>query len=196
MLVEVVVQVGDDFNLLLDDLGEDPVLDCEQARHPRASVLYLGLYAHPKRYSCDDLQHDAAEAPDVDDPRILVPLHLLEHFLVVLELVLEEYVVEYLWWHVLGSGHGELFEVGEEEAAAEVDELDAADVADVPDVVLALGPEEDVLGLEVGVHDVVAVDQVQRLAHLHHQDPQLVLLRLHPLDQLLVHYLHHAASTR
>lgn len=190
MLIEVVVQVADDFNLLLDDLRKHPVLHRKQASHSRIPLLYLCLDAHPQGHSRDDLQHNAPETPDIDDPGILVPLHLLEHLLVVLQLILEEYVVEYLRGHVLRSGHGELLEVGEEEAAAEVNQLDSADVADVPDVVLPLGAQQDVLGLEVGVHDVVAVYQVESLAYLHHQDLQLVLILPHPVDQLLVNYLY------
>lgn len=89
-----------------------------------------------------------------------------------------------------------MFEVGEEEAAAEVYEFNAADVADISDVVFSLCSKEDVLGLQVGVHDVVAVYQVQGLAYLQHQDLQLVLILLDPVYQLLVDDLNKAESTR
>jgi hypothetical protein len=196
-MVEMVVEVVDHLYLLLDYFGEDSIFDCEQSSDSgHGLIIDFGLNAHPQGHSSHYFQYDASETPDVDDPWIFILLHLLEHLLVVVELVLEEDVVEYFRRHVLGSGHGELLEVGEEEAAAEVDEFDPADEADVPRVVLPLGPQQDVLCFEVGVHDVVAVDQEERLAHLHHQDLQLVLVLHHPGYQLLVHDLHPPSLTR
>lgn len=76
MLVEMIVQVVDDFYLFLNDLGEHSVLNRKQARYSCISLLYLGLNAHPKRHSRDDLQHNAAQTPDIYDPWIFVSLHL------------------------------------------------------------------------------------------------------------------------
>lgn len=57
-------------------------------------------------------------------------------------------------------------------------------------------PEQDVFCLEVGVHDVVGVDEEERLADLHDEDAQFVLVLRHPMDQLLVLDLHRYGLTR
>ena len=106
MVVEMVVQVADDFDLLLDYLGKHAVFDCKQARYFR-DVLFFdpSLDAHPKGNASNDLQGDAAQAPHIDDPRVFVLLHLLQHFLVIVHLVLIEDVVQDLRRHVLRRGH-------------------------------------------------------------------------------------------
>lgn len=58
MLIEVVVQIADDFYLFLDDLRKHPILDRKQPSHPRTPILYFGLNAHPQRHSSDHLQHN------------------------------------------------------------------------------------------------------------------------------------------
>lgn len=75
-----------------------------------------------------------------------------------------------------------MLEIGEEETAAEVYELHPADVAAEAGAFFPARAEEDVLGLEVGVHDVVAIHQVQCLGDLHHEDFQLVLICHHAMD--------------
>jgi hypothetical protein len=159
MVVEMIVQIANYFDLFLDYLGKNSIFDCEQTRNSgNIALLNGGFDAHPEWNSRYNLKDDATKTPNIDDPRILVSFHLGEHLLVVFELVLEEDVVEDFRRHVLGSGHGELLEVGKEETAAEVDELHSSDVA-APRTLLPLHPEQDVLSLEVGVHNVVAVDQ-------------------------------------
>lgn len=60
-MVEVVVEIADHIDLLLDDLGKDPVLDCEEPSHPQVVLLLdLGLNAHPQRHPRDYLKHNTA----------------------------------------------------------------------------------------------------------------------------------------
>ena len=61
-----------------------------------------------------------------------------------------------------------MFEVGEEETAAEVYQFHTPDVATQAGAVFPAGSEEDVLGLEVGVHDIVAVHEIECLGDLNH----------------------------
>jgi hypothetical protein len=197
VVVEVVVQVVDHFHLFLYDFGEDSIFDCEEAGHSgNASFVNFGLYAHPQRHARYDLEYDAAQTPNIDDPRVFVLLHLLQHLLVVLQLVLEEDVVENLGRHVFGRCHGELLQVGEEEAASEIYEFHSSDEADIARVLFAFCSQEDVLCFEVGVDDVVGVDQEERLADLHHEDFEFVLVLHHSVDQLFVNYLSERKSTR
>ena len=68
--------------------------------------------------------------------------------LIILKLILEHDVVEYLRRHVLWSGHGELFQVCEQEAGAEVDEFELLDIGALG-LEFALDLDQDVLGFEV-----------------------------------------------
>lgn len=75
---------------------------------------------------------------------------------------MEENVVEDFRRHVFGGGHGKLFEVGEEEAAAEVDEFYSLDKGVSSTKVLSFsGFQQNVLGFKVRMDNVVAVDQKQ-----------------------------------
>jgi len=109
---------------------------------------------------------------------------------------LKEDVVEYLRRHVFGCCHGELFQVGEEEAASKINEFDSSDEADIAGVVFTFSSQEDVLCFEVGVDDVVGVDQKECLADLYHEDLQLVLVLYHTMDQLFVDDLNERMCTR
>jgi hypothetical protein len=168
----VVVQVANHIDLLLNNLGEDSIFDCEQASDPiSAFFLYFGLDAHPERHACDDFKHDAAQTPDIDGPGIFILFHLLEHLFIIFQFVLEQNVVEDLRRHVFGCGHGELLEVGEEETAAEVDQLDSSDVVhSLSQFFFSAGLEQNVLSLEVGVDDVVAVYQKEGFDYFNHQN--------------------------
>lgn len=106
MIVEMVVQVADDFDLLLDDFGKHAILYGKQTCYFRDVLLFNpGLNAHPKRNPSNDLQRDTAQTPHIDDPRIFVLLHLLQHFLIIIHLVLIEDVVQDLRRHVFRSSH-------------------------------------------------------------------------------------------
>lgn len=106
MVVKMVVQVADDFDLLLDYLAKHAVFDCKETRYFR-DVLFFDacLDAHPKGNASNDLQGDTTQAPHIDDPRVFVLLHFLQHFFVIVHLVLIEDVVQDLRRHVLRCGH-------------------------------------------------------------------------------------------
>lgn len=116
------LQILDHFQLLLDYLVEGPSLDGEQPVADDLCVLLAddGLETHPEGHSGDDFQEDATETPDVDDPRIVIFLDVLQQFGDVLELVLVEDEVEDLRGHVLRGSHGELPEIVEDEGTAVV----------------------------------------------------------------------------
>ena len=57
----MVVEVSNDFDLLLDDLSEDSILDCKETCYSTSSsLLDFSLNAHPERYSGDDFKDNAA----------------------------------------------------------------------------------------------------------------------------------------
>lgn len=187
MVVKVVVEVADDVDLLLNDFGKDPVFDCKQSGDLVAPLLDPSVDAHPQRHPRHDFKHNAAETPDVDGPRVLVLFHFLQHFLVIVKLVLEENVVEDLGRHVLGCRHRKLLQVGEEETAAEVDELNPTNVVGSgPHFFFSSSFEQDVLGFEVGVHYVVAVHQKQSLHDLCYYGLQFCLVLSDVPDQIFV----------
>ena len=100
---------------------------------------------------------------------------------------MEKNVVEDLWRHVLGSGHGELFEVGEEETAAKIDEFDPSDVVHARShIFLSSGFEQNVLGFEVGVDDIVTVDEEECLDDFDHDNFEFGLVLPDPLDEIFV----------
>lgn len=70
------VQILNDLQLLFYDLVECPAFDGKQPVSDYLHVLLpdYRLETHPKRNPRDNLEQDAAEAPDIDDPRIVVLL--------------------------------------------------------------------------------------------------------------------------
>ena len=104
------VQILHDLQLLLDDLVEGSAFDGKQAVPDYLHVFlpYDRLETHPKRNPWDDLQQDTAKTPDVDDPRIVVLLHVLQELRDVLELIFVEDEVQDLRGHVFWGGHWKL----------------------------------------------------------------------------------------
>lgn len=102
----MVIQIADDFYLFLYDLRKHPIFNRKQAGNLRdVLLLYPGLDAHPQGHASDDLQCNTSQTPNIDDPRILIFLHLLQHFFIVIHLVLIEDVVQDLRRHVLRGCH-------------------------------------------------------------------------------------------
>ena len=155
------------------------------------SVLDPGIDTQPQRHASDYLENTAPKTPDVDGPGIFVPFHFLEHDLVVLQLVLEENVVKYFRGHVLRSGHGKLFKIGEQETATKVYELDSFDVGrSWSHILLPPCLKQNVLSLEVGVHNVMTVHEEEGLHYFDHQHFQLVLVITNFVNQVLILDLH------
>ena len=75
MMVEMVIEIANDVDLLLDNLGKDSVLDGKQPGDFVAPLLDPRVDAHPQRHSRHNLKHNAAKTPDVDGPWVLVLLH-------------------------------------------------------------------------------------------------------------------------
>lgn len=105
VVVEVVVDLPDNLSLLLDDFSKHTIFDCKDAGHFLRATLDLGGNAHPQGHSSEDLKDDAPQAPHVDHPRIFVAVHEVEHWYIVLQLILEEDVIQDLWRHIFGCGH-------------------------------------------------------------------------------------------
>lgn len=96
-------------------------------------------------------------------------------------------VVEDLGRHVLRSRHRKLLQVREKETAAEIDQLDSSNVGlACPHLFLAASLQQNVFGLEVGMDDVVAVDEEECLGDFHDQYLELVLVCPDSMDKVFV----------
>lgn len=86
------VQILHDLQLLLDDLVERSAFDGKQAV-PNYLHIFLPDYrfeTHPQRNPWNNLQQDTAKTPDIDDPRMVVLLHVLQELRDVLKLIFIE----------------------------------------------------------------------------------------------------------
>ena len=64
-----------------------------------------------------------------------------------------------------------MFEIGEEETTAKIDEFDSSDVINTRShIFLSSGSEEDILGFEVGMDDIVTVDEEECLDNFNHDN--------------------------
>lgn len=149
-MVEVVVQVADHFDLLLDNLRKHSVFDCEESSHSACPIFYLGFDAHPERDSRYDFQNDAAETPDINNPWVFVLFHLFQHYLIILQFVLEKDVVKDFRGHVLRSCHGELLQICEEEAAAKINKFHSFDeVVSLSQLLSAARSQQNILSFQI-----------------------------------------------
>ena len=80
-----------------------------------------------------------------------------------------------------------MFEVGEKETTAKIDKFNSSDVVDTRSHILfSSGSEKDVLGFEVGMNDVVTVDEKECLDDLDHDNFEFCLILPDPLDEIFV----------
>ena len=183
----MVVKVIDNFDLFLDYFGKNSVFDSKQTSNSSSSILDSGIDTHPKRHPRNDFQNNTAKTPDIDGPWIFVHFHFLQHLFIIFKFILKKNVVEDLWGHVFGSSHGELFEIGEEETTAKIDKFNSSDVINTRShIFLSSGSEENVLGFEVGMDDVVAVDEEECLDNFDHDNFKFSLVLSDPLDEIFV----------
>lgn len=123
LLAEEDIQIIDYVQLAVEDLGEGAVVYREQATLGFVLAVDedLGLVAQPEREAVDELDDDAAQAPDIDRRRIFVTFDIVQHLNAMRLPVLVENVVEQFRAHVLGSGQLVLLEILEDKARAVID---------------------------------------------------------------------------
>ena len=89
-----------------------------------------------------------------------------------------------------------MFEIGEEETTAKIDEFDSSDVINTRShIFLSSGSEEDILGFEVGMDDIVTVDEEECLDNLNHDSFKFGLVLPDPLDEIFVLNLNKSSFT-
>ena len=89
-----------------------------------------------------------------------------------------------------------MFEVGEEETTAKIDEFDSSDVVDTRShIFFSSGSQEDVLGFEIGVNDVVTVDEKECLDYFDHDNFEFSLILPDSFDEIFVLNLNNSSFT-
>lgn len=107
---------------------------------------------------------------------MLIIVHdLLIEILLVFSSVLVDDIVENFWRHVLWSGHGELCQVSELERRAVIDQLDLFKFA----LLAFFEVDENVLSLEVRVHNFAFCAQNQSLAYLNDEGEEDIRVVCH-----------------
>merc|ERR1719326_2234551 len=110
---------------------------------------------HPERHPRDDLEEDAAEGPHVEAPWLQTRPEIL---LAALGAHPRGDDLEGLRRHVLRCCHPQSFRIVETESRSEVDEPSSE--------VLPIFSDEDVVWLQVAMHDTVASEKVERQKNL------------------------------
>lgn len=186
-------------DLFFDNLVEKSPFDRKKPSSFDIRVFYPSWETHPKRQTGYNLQNNTAKTPNIDNPRVFVLLHFVEHENVILELVLKKNVIENFWRHVLGSGHRELFQVGEQKTGTKVYQLELFDEGlvvrtRVPKTVFP-DLQQNVFSFQVTMNNIVAIDQMQSLANLDDQMLQLIDVLANPHNELLVLNLNYFKDT-
>jgi len=93
---------------------------------------------------------------------------------------LEEYVVEDLRRHVLGSGHRKLPKIIEQKTTTKIDKFQANNIVlSIRNVFPFSGCNHYVLAFEIWMDDAVAVDKSQSFSYLYYDIFKLFLIWFH-----------------
>lgn len=108
-----------------------------------------------------NLENDTSQRPNINDPGMHILFDLHQKFFIIVEAILIQDVVQYLRRHVFGSRHRELFQVRHNKTRTKINNLHV--FYKVRKRFAVIQPKQNVFSLEIGVHDIVGVEEHQGL---------------------------------